>query len=293
MTNVLEFHIELVGFEDKFWRDMQISDNTTVAKLGYIVLASYHAAASHLFNIKFRDNRYELLIEPDDFEGPLGPAINPMKVKLKDFDLQAGDTFTMEYDYGAGWEWTIEYRSSAPMRKGTGKHFPWITAAAGRGIVEDVGPGEFASMIEYIDRTNETIPVPSHRDFDHTINWDYRWCDMDCQNGLLKYDIEEIRWAYEEPFETGRVDAEEIYAPHIIPKGDNIIDFTAQSKWKKISPQDQQILLGNAFCINCSVGTFNNDYSIRSLLNGDIAIDGTCRTCGSKICRVVEKDWFL
>ena len=112
------------------------------------------------------------------------------------------------------------------MRKGTGKHFPWITAAAGRGIVEDVGPSEFSSMIEHIDRTNETIPVPSHRDFDSTINWDYRWCDLDCQNRLLKYDIEEIRWVYEEPFETGRVDADEIYAPHIIPKDDNIIKIS-------------------------------------------------------------------
>jgi len=292
MTNVLDFHIELVGFEDRFWRDIQISDNTTVAKLGYIILAAYEAAACHLFNIKFRDARYELLIEPDDFEGPLGSAINPMKVKLKDFDLNPGDTFTMEYDYGAGWEWTIEYKTSAPMKKGTGKHYPWITAAEGRGIVEDVGPTEFESMIEHIDKTNEKIPVLNHRDFDSTINWDYRWCMLDIMNGLLKYDIEEIRWAYEEPFETGQVDADEIYAKHIIPKGDNIIDFAAQSKWKKISLKNQQLLLANAFCINCGTGVFNSDYSLRSLSGGDIAIDGFCSTCGAKICRVVERDWF-
>lgn len=292
MTNVLDFHIELVDFEDKFWRDIQISDNTTIAKLGYIVLAAYSAAASHLFNIKFKGQQYELMIEPDEFEGTLGPAINPMKVKLKDLNLQEGDIFTMEYDYGAGWEWTIEYRSSTPMKKGTGKHYPWITDAKGRGIVEDVGPTEFSSMIEHIDKTNESIPVPSPYDFERTINWDYRWCDLDNLNGLLKYDIEEIRWAYEEPFETGMVDVDEIYAPHIIPKDENIIDFAAQSKWKKISLKDQQLLLGNAFCINCDEGAFKSDYLIRSLLNGDIAIDGTCRTCGSKICRVVEKDWF-
>ena len=40
MTNVLEFKIELVGFENLIWRKIQISDNTTVAKLGYIVLAA-------------------------------------------------------------------------------------------------------------------------------------------------------------------------------------------------------------------------------------------------------------
>ena len=112
MANVLEFHVELVGLEKTFWRDIQISDNSTIAKLGYVVMASFHGQACHLFNIKYEGKRYELLVEPDDFQCVLGPTFNPMKSKLRDFDFEPGKVLTMEYDYGAGWEWTIEYRNS-------------------------------------------------------------------------------------------------------------------------------------------------------------------------------------
>lgn len=292
MTNVLEFKIELVGFENLIWRKIQISDNTTVAKLGYIVLAAYEAAASHLFNIKYNGLRYEILFEKDDFEGLMGPAINPMNIKLKDLDIQAGDKLTMQYDFGAGWEWTIEYLGSFPMKKGTGKHYPWITEAAGRGIVEDVSPSEFLSMIGRINLTNEPIEVLDPRDFDRTINWDYRWCKLDIMNGLLKYDVEEIKWAYEEPFISGELDADELYAPYKAPLEGNMVDFVVQSKWRKIPVSDRELLLDNAYCFNCGTGSFRSDYKIRSVSNGDIAIDGICKGCGAEICRVVEKSWF-
>lgn len=292
MTNVLEFHIELVGLEKNFWRDIQISDNTTVAKLGYTIMASFEGQASHLFNIKYKERRYELLVEQDEFEGPLGPAINPMKVKLKDFSFEPGDILTMEYDYGAGWEWTIEYKNKFPMRKGTGKHYPYITAGAGRGIIEDTSVGELKTIIKQIEKRNEPIVIPDYRSPGGEKRWDHRWWDLDCINGLLKWDIEEIRYAYEEPFESGEVDAAAIYLKDLPPVGENIIDFTAQQKWMSIAPSNRELLLGNAFCLNCHVGIFNQGYKLRNLSNGDIAIDGTCQGCGEKICRVVEKEWW-
>lgn len=294
MTNVLEFHVELVGLEKTFWRDIQISDNSTIAKLGYVVMAAFHGQACHLFNIKYEGKRYELLVEPDDFEGVLGPALNPMKSKLKDFEFKPGNMLTMEYDYGAGWEWTIKYMGSFPMRKGTGKHYPYVTAGAGRGIIEDTSVGELEDIMKRIELTNEPVMAPYYvgigkGDF---IPWDHRRFDLDTLNGLLKYDVVFIQEAYEEPYNSGDVDPDEIYASKIPPVGDKIVDFDAQRKWKSIYPQDKDLLLTNAFCINCTTGMFKPGYTIRGLSNGDIAIDGECAGCGNMICRVVEKDWF-
>ena len=294
MANVLEFHVELVGLEKIFWRDIQISDNSTIAKLGYVVMASFHGQACHLFNIKYEGKRYELLVEPDDFEGVLGPTFNPMKSKLRDFDFEPGNVLTMEYDYGAGWEWTIEYRNSFTLKKGAGKHYPYVTAGEGRGIIEDTSVGELIHIMKRIELTGEPVMVPYYVGIGEgdVIPWDHRRFNLDNLNGLLKYDVRSIQEAYEEPYNSGYVNPDDIYVSKPPVTGDNIIDFDAQRKWKSIYPQDKDILLTNAFCINCHVGMFKPGYTIRGVSNGDVAIDGECAGCGNKICRVVEKNWF-
>ncbi len=72
-----------------------------------------------------------------------------------------------------------------------------------------------------------------------------------------------------------------------------MVDFALQSKWRKIPESDRELLLDNAYCFNCGTGSFRSDYRIRSVSNGDIAIDGICKGCEAEICRVVEKDWFM
>ena len=93
MADVYKFKVTIKEVPDKIWRDIEISSLSSVAKLGYTILATFEAAASHLFNIKFNGKRYEIVIE-DDFE--FEPVIDPIKTKLSALKLSVGDVLEME-----------------------------------------------------------------------------------------------------------------------------------------------------------------------------------------------------
>lgn len=105
MAEVYKFKVTLSDLEDKIWRDIEITSVSSVAKLAYSVLAGFEGTASHLFNIRYNGKRYEIEFEDLGIEEP---AINPITTKLETLKLKVGDTLTMGYDYGAGWEFAIK-----------------------------------------------------------------------------------------------------------------------------------------------------------------------------------------
>lgn len=194
MADVYKFKVTIKEVPDKIWRDIEISSLSSVAKLGYTILATFEAAASHLFNIKFNDKRYEIVIE-DDFE--FEPVIDPIKTKLSALKLSIGDVLEMEYDYGASWKFTIKLVAITEMKKGSGNHYPYVTAGQGRGIIEDRPPFELAEIIEKTDKTG-ILPQVCDNFLDEEIEWDYRKFDLEYCNVFLKGEIEQIQYAYEE-----------------------------------------------------------------------------------------------
>ena len=194
MADLYKFKVTIKQVPDKIWRDIEISSLSSVAKLGYTILASFEAAASHLFNIKFNDKRYEIVIE-DDFE--FEPVIDPIKTKLSALKLSIGDVLEMEYDYGASWKFTIKLVAITEMKKGSGNHYPYVTAGQGRGIIEDRPPFELAEIIEKTDKTG-ILPQVCDNFLDEEIEWDYRKFDLEFCNIILKREIEAIQYAYEE-----------------------------------------------------------------------------------------------
>lgn len=194
MADVYKFKVAIKEVPDKIWRDIEISSLSSVAKLGYTILASFEAAASHLFNIKFNGKRYEIVIE-DDFE--FEPVIDPIKTKLSALKLSIGDLLEMEYDYGASWKFTIKLVAITEMKKGSGNHYPYVTAGQGRGIIEDRPPFELAEIIEKTDKTG-ILPQVCDNFLDEEIEWDYRKFDLEFCNIILKREIEAIQYAYEE-----------------------------------------------------------------------------------------------
>lgn len=193
MADVYKFKVAIKEVPDKIWRDIEISSLSSVAKLGYTILAAFEAAASHLFNIQFKGKRYEIVFDDDEFE----PAIDPIGTKLSTLKLSVGDVMEMEYDYGAGWEFTIELLSITEMKKGSGNHYPYVTSGHGRGIIEDIPPFELAEIIEETDKTGK-LPQVCDNFMDMEIEWDYRKFYLESCNALLKAQIEQIQYAYEE-----------------------------------------------------------------------------------------------
>ena len=151
MAQVYKLRVRLKELEKYIWRDIEISSLSSVAKLGYAILAAFEANASHLFCIEYSGMNYEFEFYNMDYSNK--QTVNPTTVKLQSLKLKVGDKLIMRYDYGADWEFDINVVSITEMKKGSGTHYPYITDGAGKGIIEDTSPG---ILFEYIRQTDET-----------------------------------------------------------------------------------------------------------------------------------------
>lgn len=195
MIEVYKFKVKLRELEDKIWREIEISSASSMATLGYAVLASFETNGSHLFCINYKGGRYEIVY--DDFYEDYGiKTIDPTLKKLSSLRLEIGDKMEMEYDYGAGWCFDIELISAEPMKKGMGTHYPYVTDGAGWGIIEELSVGEW---VDYITETDETGVKPIYYDvFDKEVAWDYQRFDLKTLNVLLKGSIQRMKENYKE-----------------------------------------------------------------------------------------------
>lgn len=195
MADVYKFKVKLCELENIVWRDIEITSVSSVAKLGYAVLAAFESTASHLFNIQFDGKRYEIVFEEEDFDDE--PAIDPRKTKLSSLNLSVGDKLSLEYDYGAGWQFKIELLSITEMKRGTGTHYPYVTDGKGKGIIEETSPYELAEMVEKTDKDG-TSPQILDMYAGKEVLWDYRKFDLEYCNVFFKDNVWEIQNAYEE-----------------------------------------------------------------------------------------------
>lgn len=195
MADVYKFKVKLCELKNVIWRDIEITSVSSVAKLGYAVLAAFESTASHLFNLRFDGKRYEIVFEEDDFDDE--PAIDPIKTKLSTLKLSVGDKLSMEYDYGAGWEFEMELLSIIEMKRGAGTHYPYVTDGKGKGIVEDTSPYELAEMVTKTD-TDGMLPQIMDMYSGKEVSWDYRKFDLEYCNVFFKDNVWKIQNAYEE-----------------------------------------------------------------------------------------------
>ena len=195
MADVYKFKVRLCELENIIWRDIEITSVSSVAKLGYAVLAAFESTASHLFNIRFDGKRYEIVFEEDDFDDE--PAIDPIRTKLSNLKLRVGDKLSVEYDYGAGWEFEMELLSIVEMKRGAGTHYPYVTDGKGKGIIEDTSPYELAEIVEKTDKDG-TLPQIIDMYSGKEVSWDYRKFDLEYCNVFFKDNVWKIQNAYEE-----------------------------------------------------------------------------------------------
>lgn len=194
MADVYKFKVKLADLENIIWRDIEIISVSSVAKLDYAVLAAFETTVSHLFNIKYMGKQYEIVFD-DDLPDEL--AIDPIRIKLNKLNLSVGDILTMEYDYGAMWEFSIELVSVTEMKRGMGKHYPYVTDGKGKGIIEDIPSYELMEIVEKIDRDG-ILPKVYDYFLSKEINWDYRDFNLELCNMFFKDNLINIQYGYEE-----------------------------------------------------------------------------------------------
>lgn len=194
MTLIYKFRVKLTGLERYIWRDIEITSVSSIAKLGYAIIASFSGNGDHLFCIKINGKLYEFTNEENDYSGK--KPLNPLRKRLSFLNLGIGDRLAMEYDYGAGWEFDIELVSIEEMFFSSYSHYPYITGGKGNGIIEDTSP---SILNDYIIQTNTGSSLPTYYD-DETekeVEWDYRNFDLKYINKTYKHEIKRIKSVYE------------------------------------------------------------------------------------------------
>ncbi len=162
-----------VGLEDykpKIWRRIQVQNNITMAKLGYIIMTLFEMQASHLFcfdvpvwencrksmgrdidddmytgvmeffykNPNLRKMHIELPLG-DEFEEFVENNIDASEIKLSKVVTAENETMSFTYDYGDNWKILIRLEKIIIDKELPGKELPRVLGGAGCGIVEDCG----------------------------------------------------------------------------------------------------------------------------------------------------------
>ena len=304
---VYKFKIKLKDFEDKVYREIEFSENSSVAKLAYAILVSFDTDGSHLYNIEWKNNHFENIFDTEEeLINGINFYLNPSLYKLNELKLKIGDKLNMEYDYGAGWEFDIELIDIYDMKKGAHRHYPYITAGIGSGIYEEGGPSvlddafkkdgiinlseEYIQMLkdqyfEELDEDEKKYIADNNIDvtdiIDRTI--DFNDYNIYLANMLLKREIELMEDAYEMHdvnYEKKPLDFKDV------KEEKNIIDVNLYNVWNKIDGKIKKYILNNAFCFNCSQKygpvPFCKDYCLVKK-HGRLVVKGKCSVCNSEI----------
>ena len=166
---IYQFYAELDDYKPKIWRRFQVSENITIARLGYILQVMFEMTASHLMAIEvpkgdnyaeyfkkkhpdmprttpndYYDNliwRYEI---PDEYEPYSDPHRNvhvddATASKLRHAVSEPGENLNFNYDFGDNWWVSLNLERVFEDKDLPGSELPRVLEGAGFGIVEDVG----------------------------------------------------------------------------------------------------------------------------------------------------------
>ena len=176
-TSVYEFEVKLCGLEEKFWRNIELTSISTLAKLAYAIMASFELSGSHLFCIMYNELRFEFS------NGEYDDIYEPCNSKLNTLDLKVGDKLKLIYDFGAEMTFDITLTEIKEFKKGTGTHYPYVLSGVGESIPENY----------FIDDLIEKI---NHNDID------YKEYNSKIDNALLKGKMLILKNIYEDDGES-------------------------------------------------------------------------------------------
>lgn len=192
-ANVYKFLIGYKGYEEKIWREVEVSGNYSLSKLAYLVLVSFDTLANHLFFIEHNGNHYEI-----DLYGECEEEnnVDPTTISLNKMGLELGSVMKMVYDYGCEQEFVITLKEISDMEKGTSLKYPRIVAGQGKGILDNMFSDDFGEVIKQIDENNKSEQTYLSPTGEYEL-WDYRDFNIDEMNRTLKSDIEAVQNGFE------------------------------------------------------------------------------------------------
>lgn len=166
---IYQFYAELNDFKPKIWRRFQVTDDITVARLGYVIQVLFEMTASHLMAIEvpkgenfveymkakhpelprtkaneYYDNliwRYEIPDEEEPFDDPYRnvKTADATVTRLRHAVSEPNKRLNFNYDFGDDWWVSLTLEKIFEDKELGGRELPRVLDGAGFGIVEDCG----------------------------------------------------------------------------------------------------------------------------------------------------------
>lgn len=164
------FKVVLKGHENELQRKIRIPFKSTLADLGYAILAAFEAEGSHLFSITLKGKTYycDTGVEEGDYYAS--------EVELAKLRLKEGGKLTMCYDFGDNYNFDITYVETKLYETVYAGGKREILNGKGFGIWEDShyeldlyyeDPKKFDAFIKKQDIPRDFYPVDSEFDLEN------------------------------------------------------------------------------------------------------------------------------
>lgn len=125
--------VTLADYQPAMWRQLDLSGDTRLDGLCYLILASFGAKGRHLFDLQDQKHNYQLPI----FDSGLGAQENLLAHWLGEY--QVGDELLLTYDFGDNWHFKIKIDKATTESRLRTTGLAKLLAGSGRGIIDDIG----------------------------------------------------------------------------------------------------------------------------------------------------------
>lgn len=168
---IYQFYAELDDYKPKIWRRFQVTDDITVARLGYILQVLFEMTASHLMAIEVPEGenrriawknqnselpqgafgdaimmsntirRYEIPDGEEPFSDPHRDVhvVDATQTRLRHAVSCTNEKLNFNYDFGDDWWVSLTLEKVFTDKEIPGSQLPRVLEGAGYGIIEDVG----------------------------------------------------------------------------------------------------------------------------------------------------------
>lgn len=203
---IYQFYAELQDYEPKIWRRFQVMDNTSMARLGYILMTLYEMQASHMFRLMVPVRNNAKLVRPQTIAPIFSEPVWRFEVDSPtmfstesdcSFDAASyqisdilrgipGEKPTLVYDFGD--EWMVEVKLEAVVRDKElpGRALPRVLDGAGYGIIEDCGGAPGLTQLVEAFRRKRGEEYEEYREWLGIDELDLTVFDLDDMNLRLK-----------------------------------------------------------------------------------------------------------
>jgi Plasmid pRiA4b ORF-3-like protein. len=227
---IYQFYAELDGYEPKIWRRFQVSDNVTVARLGYIIQVLFEMTASHLMAIEvpqsenFRnhirinhpdelhkhmiyDLKEEVTIRYEIFHEDFVPFSDPHRIVRTENATQTqirravylpNDKLKFNYDFGDDWWVSLTLEKVFEDEKLDGRELPQVLEGAGFGIVENCGGVGGLEDLVNVFKKKESAEYKHFSEWLGISDFDIMAFDLDDMNYRLKKILRIYKQSYED-----------------------------------------------------------------------------------------------